>query len=64
MMINVFGEIALSFDSLFSSAYPSLFPAYRDPSNNYRFNYGNLTGTAGDVFTGLALYFKNLLIKR
>lgn len=36
-----------------------LFPAYRDPSDNYRFNYGNLTGTAGDLFTGLMLYFKS-----
>jgi len=38
---------------------PSLFPIYSDPTKNYRLNYGNLSSSAGDIFSGLALYFKS-----
>lgn len=40
---------------------PSLFPVYSDPTNNYRYNFGNLTGTAGDLFSGMTLYYRSLL---
>jgi len=38
-----------------------LFPVYSDPTNNYRYNFGNLTGTAGDLFSGMTLYYRSLL---
>jgi len=46
MIGNTFDDKHLSFNSFFSNDFPTMFPLYPDPSNNYEYNSDNLAGTA------------------